>query len=303
MKVGILEARDDLFIQDIISQLVEEEVEFLSFNEDLSQLAYRYQVVVDRLSYRFPYLREALKIMAMKGTYVINNPFAANESNKFLDYEVCRRIGIPTPKTILLPDISVEEEIKGLVKGPEWDRIAQELGLPCVIKPYNGYGWFDVFVVNSPDEMKEVYDRSRSSYVLLAQQYIDYKDYYRVFCINKKEVLFIKWIPRPLGAGEYLLTDQNNLNDKRDAISELTIKLNTILDRDINATEWCLDKDGKPWAIDTYNEVPDIPKTGIPEEHYRWIVQSFALCVKEKLRSGARNKNIYDCPAKIIMEQ
>ncbi len=297
MKVGILEARDDLFIQDLVSQLVGEEVEYLSFGEDISQLANRYQVVVDRLSYRFPYLREALKIMAMKGTYVINNPFAANESNKFLDYEVCKRLGIPTPKTILLPDVSVEEEIGGIVKSPDWEKIALDLGLPCVIKPYNGYGWFDVFVVTSLDEMKKVYDSTRSSYVLLAQQYIDYKDYYRVYCVNKKELLLIKWIPKPLGAGEYLLTDQNNLNTKKDMISELTIKLNTVLDRDINATEWCLDKDGKPWVIDTYNEVPDMPKSSLPEEHYRWIVEKFAACVKEKLRGGVRNKNVFDCPA------
>lgn len=296
MKIGILEARDDLFIQDVISQLAEEEVEFLSFTEDLSPLAHDYQVVVDRLSYRFPYLREALKIMAMKGTYIINNPFAASESNKFLDYEICQRIGIPTPKTILLPDTSIEEEIKGIIKGPDWERIAQELGLPCVIKPYNGYGWFDVFVVNSLDEMKKVYDSCHASYVFLAQQYIDYKDYYRVFCINKKDVLFIKWIPRPLGAGEYLLTDQSYLNDKKDLIAELTIKLNTILDRDINATEWCLDREGKPWAIDTFNEVPDVPKSGLPEEHYRWVVEKFADCIKEKLKTCARNRNIFDCP-------
>ena len=253
MKIGILEARDDLFIQDVILQLAEEEVDFLSFNEDLSPLTGDYHLVVDRLSYRFPYIREALKIMAMRGTYIINNPFAASESNKFLDYEICKRIGVPTPLTILLPDISIEEEIKGIVKSPNWEKIAQELGLPCVIKPYDGYGWFDVFVVNSLDEMKRVYDSCHSSYVLMAQQYIYYKDYYRVFCINKKEVLFIKWIPRPLGAGEYLFTDQHILNDKKDLITELTIKFNTVLDRDISAIEWCFDSEGKPWAIDTFN--------------------------------------------------
>lgn len=296
MKIGVLEARDDLFVQDVVSQLAGEEVDFLSFSEDLPKLSQEYQLVVDRLSYRFPYLREALKIMAMKGTYIINNPFAASESNKLLDYEICRRIGVPTPKTILLPDISVEEEIKGIVKEPEWERIAQELGLPCVIKPYDGYGWFYVFVVNSVEEMKKVYESARASYVLLAQQYIDYKDYYRVFCINKKELLFIKWVPKPLGAGEYLLTDQNNLNDKKDTISELTIKLNTVLDRDINATEWCLDKEGQPWAIDTFNEVPDVPKNRFPEPHYQWIVEKFTLCIKDKMKNNARNKHIFDCP-------
>lgn len=297
MKIGILEDRDDPFIQDLISQLVGGDAEFLSFNEDLSQLAHEYPVVVDRLSYRFPYMREALKIMAMKGTYIINNPFTASESNKFLDYEICQRIGMPVPKTILLPDVTIEEETKGVIKGPSWERIAQELGFPCVIKPYNGYGWFDVFIVNSLEEMKNIYDTERASYVFLAQQYIDYKDYYRVFCINKKEVLFIKWVPRPLGAGEYLITDQDNLNDRKDLISELTIKLNTILDRDINATEWCIDKEGKPWAIDTFNEVPDIPKGGLPELHYKWIVEKFVLCIMDKLSNSVRNRNIFDCPA------
>lgn len=295
MKVGILEDRDDLFIQDVILQLGKEEVEFLSFSEDFWQPSnIYYKVIVDRLSYRFLYLREALKIMALRGTYVLNNPFSADASNKLVDYEVSRSIGIPVPKTILLSDTSVGEEIKGLVKEPQWTKIVEELGLPCVIKPYNGYGWFDVYVVNSLEEMQKAYESCNNSSLLLAQQFIEYQDYFRVYCIDKKEVLFVRWIPKPLGAGEYLLTDQDNINYKKELISNFTIKLNTILDRDINATEWCFDKEGKPWAIDTYNEVPDIHKGRLPEPHYRWIVEKFGNSIKDKLQSGVKNKHMFD---------
>ena len=100
-----------------------------------------------------------------------------------------------------------------------------------------------------------------------------------------------------MSAAPNTLTDQTALNHKKDLIIDYNIKLNTVLDRDINATEWCLDKDGEPWVIDSFNEVPDMPKQSMPEEHYKWILEKFAVCVKDKLRSGLKNKNIFEYPA------
>ena len=97
-------------------------------------------------------------------------------------------------------------------------------------------------------------------------------------------MLFIQWVPRPLGAGEYLLTDPRPIEGLRDKLTLLTRELNRALDLDINVLEWCLDREGQPWLIDAFNEVPEIKRESIPEEYYRWILEKVAACVRDKLQ-------------------
>ena len=84
-KIGILELKDDPFIIDVVSKLADLPVEFLSLAELPAPITGDYGVIVDRLSFRFPFLKEVVKNMSLGGTYVINNPFAASASNKLVD--------------------------------------------------------------------------------------------------------------------------------------------------------------------------------------------------------------------------
>ena len=125
------------------------------------------------------------------------------------------------------------------------------------------------------------------------QQKVGYSQYYRVFCIDKRDVLFIRWIPRPLGMGEYLHTEAGGAAESR--VVEQMMRLHSCLDMDINVVEWCVD--GKGWVIDALNEVPDMPKERMPPEHYWWIVDRFAACVRNKLRGDGGNRTLFEIPA------
>ena len=282
LRVGILEDREDPFIRDLIAHLGVE-AEFLSFGEEVVAPSRSYRVAIDRASYSNPYLKEMMKGLALDGCYVINNPFTASATNKLVDIRLSAHLGIPVPRTLVLPDLAVKEQFPGMVREPLWERVAREVGFPCVLKPFDGYGWTDVFVVNSLEEMKELYGSVNSRRIFLAQQFISHSVYYRVFCIDQREVLFIQWTPRPLGAGEYLLTDPGPLEGLRDKLTLLTRELNRALDLDINVLEWCLDSEGQPWLIDAFNEVPEIKRESIPEEYYQWILEKVAACVQDKL--------------------
>ena len=290
--VGILEQRNDRFMADVTAQLEGIPVEYISLGAEAVPLRYKFRVVVDRLSFRYPFLREIMKSMVLDGTYVINNPFAASITNKLVEIRMGINLGLPFPRTIVLPDQTALDDTDGTVSKPDLDRVAGELGFPCILKPFDGYAWQDVYVVRSLDELKNLYLALSQRSVLLAQQLIKYKDYFRVFCFDKKDVLFVRWIPRPFSMGQYLHCSPEDIPGKTDRLKELTISINRVLDFDVNVTEWCIDEEEKWWVIDTFNEVPEILAEALPPDSYAWIVDRFSACIKDKLVSGKTNRTL-----------
>jgi hypothetical protein len=290
MLIGILESRNDRFMRDVVARLDGIDAEFVSLTAETAPVERRYRVLVDRLSFSHPFLREVVKSLSLGGTYVINNPFAASATNKILDMRLGSRLGLPFPRTIVLPDKRVVDETDGAVTRPDLRRVAEELGLPCVLKPYDGYAWEDVYVVSSAEELQNLYLSLSSRHVLLAQQLIRFTRYFRVFCFDKREVLFIKWLPKPFGMGQYLYCAPGDIGEARDRLTSLTIQLNQALDLDVNVVEWCVDEEGRWWVIDAFNEVPEVVPERLPPEYYSWIVDRLADCIRDKLTPGKQNR-------------
>jgi hypothetical protein len=288
--VGILESRNDRFIKDVVYRLNDIPVEFMTLAGEQLPVERRYRVVVDRLSFCYPFLKEIVKSLALSGTYVINNPFAALSTNKLIEIQVGSSLGISFPKTIVLPDRLVADETEGVVSHPYLERVAAELGLPCILKPFDGYAWEDVYVVRSIQELRDLYTSLCTRRILLAQQLISFKDYFRVFCFDKRDVLFVKWIPKPLAMGHYLHCEPGNLGDQRERLTTLTLGLNQALDLDVNVVEWCVDAEGRWWMIDAFNEVPEVIPEALPADYYAWIVDRFAACIKDKLNPAKKNR-------------
>jgi len=295
-KIGILELKNDPFAIDLASRLSDLPVEFLSFADRPAPISTDYKVVIDRMSFRYAYLKEMVKNMSLDGTYVVNNPFAASVNSKLVEAKVCQALGIPFPKSVVLPDPALREEPAGVVTEPNWERIADEVGFPCILKPVYGYAWVDVYELHTLAELKERY-AAGAGRIWLVQRKVRYDQYYRVFCIDKKDVLFIRWIPRPLGMGEYLHTDSWDPDGIRSRIADKIVRLNSCLDMDINVVEWCVDNNGQEWVIDALNEVPDMPKDHMPSEHYWWIVDRCVACVRDKLQGDRRNRSVFDVPS------
>jgi len=293
MKVGVLGSRHETFINDIISNLSGVEVEFLSFHQQPAPISGHHRVIVDRASFCHTFLKEIMKNLALSGTYIINNPFSATATNKLIDLGIGSALGISFPKTFVLPGANPTEETEEWIKEPMWERIIDEVGLPCILKPFDGYAWTNVYTINSLEELERVYYSISPSQVMLVQKLIRYEDYYRAFCFSKKDVLFVKWVPKPFSMGQYFYSDLKPIENMKDTLTKLTIDLNICLDLDVNAVEWCIDKDGHPWIIDAFNEVPEINKEALPEAYYDWMVQKFVECIEDKLDGDQRNKTVF----------
>ena len=113
-------------------------------------------------------------------------------------------------------------------------------------------------------------------------------------CFDKLDVLFIKWIPKPLAMGHYLDSVPGILGDAKYRLTELTIQLNQVLDLDVNVVEWCVGEDGRWFVIDAFNEVPEVIPEALPSDYYAWIVGRFVACIRDKLNSGKRNRVPFD---------
>jgi hypothetical protein len=287
--VGILESRNDRFTNDVVSRLDGVAVEFVSLAAEKIPIERQYRVLLDRLSFSYPFLKEVVKSLSLGGTYVINNPFAASATNKIVDNRLASRLGLPFPKTLVLPNRKVVAEMGGVVAQPDLGQAAEELGLPCILKPYDGYAWEDVYLVSSVEELQNLYLALSEKHTLLAQQLISFTSYFRAFCLAKRDVLFIKWIPKPMSMGQYLYSEPRSLGDIEEELAALTIRLNQALDLDVNVVEWCVDEDGRWWVIDAYNEVPEVIPEALPTEYYWWIVDKLAACIREKLSSEEKN--------------
>lgn len=293
MKVGIVASRQDILINDVISKLSGVEVEFLSFRQQAAPVSGDYRVIVDRASFCNTFLKEVMKNLALSGAYIINNPFSSTATNKLIEIGIGNTLGIPFPKTFVLPGANLTEETKEWIGEPVWEQIIDEVGLPCILKPFDGYAWTNVYTAKSLEELKQVYYSMSPSQVMLAQKLIRYEDYYKAFCIGKKDVLFVKWIPKPFSMGQYLYSDLKPIENMKDTLTKLTIDLNICLDLDVNAVEWCIDEDGHPWVIDAFNVVPEINKEALHEAYYNWMVQKFVECIEDKLDSNQRNKTVF----------
>ena len=63
-----------------------------------------YDVLIDRISHEVPFYRSYLKHAVLQGVPVINNPFMWTADDKFFGASLITKLGLASPKTMLLPN-------------------------------------------------------------------------------------------------------------------------------------------------------------------------------------------------------
>lgn len=254
----------------------------------------KYRVIIDRVSHLVSYYRAYLKNAALSGTYIINNPFWMCADDKFYNYSLAYRLGISVPKTVCLPPRSfsfdVEEgDLKNLVRELDWDSIIEYIGLPAIIKPYDGYGWRQVHKVSTMTELFERYEES-GEMVMVLQEYINYGHYVRCFVLGKKFVLPIRYDPtQPFGGRQYIVDHDHLTPDLGERIVKECLILNRALGYDMNTVEFAI-RDDIPYALDFMNPIPDTEPGRISKEYFLWVVDKLATVAIEYALSDKTNQ-------------
>jgi glutathione synthase/RimK-type ligase-like ATP-grasp enzyme len=292
-RVGILVGREKTFPDALIRQVNERGkggvvAEFIKLGGVRHDNPPHYDLVVDRISHEVPFYRATLKRMALEGAIIINNPFWWSADDKFFNYSLARKLGVAVPKTVLLPQKDyiqgiVSDSLRNLEFPLDWQRIIGFIGLPAILKPFDGGGWKNVSRVNSLAELIAEYDQTGTLCMTL-QEFIDFDQFVRCYCIGQEQVMVMPYDPRkPYLSGEQYVNDPNYLSTVLARRVEKDVRtLCTALGYDINTVEFAI-KDGVPYAIDFMNPAPDAELSSVGEFYHRWVTDAVTDLVFKRL--------------------
>ena len=243
-----------------------------------------YEVLVDRISHEVPSYQPWLKLAALYGTRVVNDPFWRTVDDKFLDAGLAGALGVAVPRTVLLPNKShgadVSAESLRNLSWVDWDALVAELGVPIYLKPHWGGGWRDVTRVTTREELLAAYDRS-GQLTLIAQSEVTWTQYVRCLVIGQSHVRPALWDPRLPHAERYLKAagGMPPLEDEvRERVEHESRLLCEALGYDMNTVEFAI-HDGVPYAIDFMNSAPDLDEASLGPDHFSWVVERMAELV------------------------
>ena len=243
-----------------------------------------YTVIIDRISQDVPFYRAYLKDAAICGAAVINNPFWWSADEKFFNNCLAVKIGVPVPKTVILPSRELpedtsEQSFSNLAYPLDWEGIFNYVGFPAYMKPFAGGGWKNVYKLHNMDEFFQKHGET-GQLVMLLQEEIVFEEYYRCYCIGGKYVRIMPYEPRNPHHLRYV-SDFNPGPEKLKQMEDIVLRLNHYLGYDFNTVELAL-RDGVPYAIDFCNPAPDAERISVGEENFEWVVETAATYAIEK---------------------
>ena len=166
----------------------------------------RHDLVIDRLAYWYYHPREWLKKVAlMDDVYLLNSPFTFQSMEKHAAYCAMIRLGLKIPETVLVPyKIPLDDEKYAYTAARynqpfDLDAIAEELGYPLFMKPFDGGGWRGVSTVRNHDELQQAYDESGEMLMHLQAAVSDYDVFARSLSIGP-ETMVMHFDARPADA-------------------------------------------------------------------------------------------------------
>lgn len=254
------------------------EVERVSIEPFDLQQPCKYNVVLDRLTHWYHPSREWIKkSVIMDDLYVLNNPWAVQSMEKQTSYCAMMRLGLPIPKTWLIPPKAYEPSadlqptLHRYARLFDLGEIGDKVGYPHFMKPYDGGGWVGVNCIKSADDLRETYEQS-GKFVMHLQKGVIPHDFF-VRCIGLgPQVHMVKYDPgAPLHA-RYTPGDPGLGEADRKRLEDYTLLINAFFLWDFNSCE-SLRKDGEWFPIDFANPCPDSQVTSL-NWHFPWIVQA-----------------------------
>lgn len=238
----------------------------------------RYDLVLDRLTHWFQTSREWIKkIAVMDEVYVLNNPWSIQSNEKHTSYAAMMRLGLPIPKTWMIPPKEYETDgdwqvtIRRYNKLFKLSEVAEKVGYPAFLKPYDGGGWVGVTQVKDDSGLSAAYDKSGKRVQHLQAAVKDWDLFIRAIGVGP-QVNIVKYDPdQPLHARYQVAFDFLNADEQRDA-ARICRTINTFFGWDFNSCEM-LRSGGVLNPIDFANACPDSQVTSL-HYHFPWLVKA-----------------------------
>ncbi|MEO6445973.1 MAG: hypothetical protein ABIZ91_16470 [Gemmatimonadaceae bacterium] len=280
-RVGLVVGREwswpPAFIKEVNERDAGVVAEFATIGGEHADGPVPYDVLIDRISHEVPMYRCFLKKAVLEGRTVINNPFMWTADDKFFEAALAEKLGVASPKTVLLPNkdyvpgILPSESLRNLRYPLDWKGILDYVGLPCVLKDAHGGGWKEVYICRSMEELIENYNTS-GLLTMIVQEFIEWDQFVRCLCLGQEEVLPMQYDPK---ARKYIVDDDYLAPAMRERIVRDSRTLCHALGYDMNSLEYAI-KDGVPYAIDFMNCAPDMDINSLTPGYFEWVVKGMA---------------------------
>jgi hypothetical protein len=263
-----------------------------------------YDLVIDRLAYWHFHPREWLKKAALvNDVYLLNNPFTFQSMEKHSAYCAMIRLGLPIPDTWLIPTKlgpDTEKYRRTAARYHDWfdlPAIADQIGYPLYMKPFDGGGWRGVSRIGNSWELMQAYDSSGQSMMHLQQGLESFDIFVRALAIGPQVRLFHYDPSQPMHA-RYLV-DDNFLGPDKAREATITVKvINAFFRWEFNSCESIL-KDGLLCPIDFANACPDIALISL-HFYFPWAIKSllawslFCLATDRRMRLDMNTRDYLD---------
>ena len=247
----------------------------------------RHDLVIDRLAYWYYHPREWLKKIAlMDDVYLLNSPFTFQSMEKHAAYCAMMRLGLKVPDTVLVPYKHPLDNARYAYTAARYnqpfdlDGIADALGYPLFMKPYDGGAWVGVSKIRDSAELHAAYDASGGRLMHLQQAVEDYDVFARSLSIGP-ETMVMKFRPE-LPMHERYAVEHGFLGaDTGAEVVTISRLVNAFFRWEFNSCE-TLVRAGEVYPIDYANACPDVALTSL-HYYFPWAMAALlrwtAFCV------------------------
>lgn len=297
-KIGILFGQEKTFPQAFVDRVNSKNVdgitaEFVNIDKVVQGAPCGYDVIIDRISQDVPFYRGFLKNAAISGTAVLNNPFWWSADEKFFNNALATKIGVPVPKTVLLPSNELppdtaNESFKNLAFPLDWEGMFEYIGFPAYFKPFAGGGWKNVYQITDMESFFKAYNETKQL-VMMLQEEIKFDSYFRCYCIDRTDIKIMHYEPRNPHHLRYVANFDVS-QELLDTIKDYVLRINNGLGYDFNTVEFAV-RDGIPIAIDFCNPAPDADKASVGEENFEWVVEAAANMAIRRAQNHKEGQN------------
>jgi hypothetical protein len=238
----------------------------------------RHDLVIDRLAYWYYHPREWLKKVAlMDDVYLLNSPFTFQSMEKHAAYCAMMRLGLHVPDTVLVPYKNPPDNAKYAFTAAHYnepfdlDEVANGIGYPLFMKPYDGGAWVGVSHIRDSAELHRAYDESGQRLMHL-QKAVDGFDVFARSLSIGAETMVMKFDPdQPMHARYSIAYEFLDA-----ATGEETVTIGRLVNAffrwEFNSCETLI-KDGRVFPIDYANACPDVAITSL-HYYFPWAMKA-----------------------------
>ncbi len=237
-----------------------------------------YDLVIDRLTHWYHTTREWIKkSILLDDLYVLNNPWSVQSMEKQTSYCAMMRLGLPIPKTWMIPpkeyepSDDLEVTLARYAQLFDLGDVGKQVGYPLFMKPYDGGGWRGVSRIEDEQALRDAYDTS-GKFLMHLQHAVDPHDDF-VRCVGLgPQTRMVRYDPSAPQHDRYTMAHDFLSDADAKTMADITLTINTFFGWDFNSCECLHTKEG--WIpIDFANPCPDSQVTSL-HYHFPWLIQA-----------------------------